>query len=89
MARLSILAYLEESLQDLLGRVSPVLVEQVDVLDAPLGEASPVVAPLVESDHTGHTQIAEYGYIVLGKQRPFPGFHLSPASIGGVTYSNR
>ena len=79
---LGVLADLEEPLQNFLGRIATVLIEQVDVFDAPLGEASPVVAPLVEADHTRYPQLPEYWNIVLGEQRPFAGFHLSPTARG-------
>lgn len=76
--RLDILANLEESLKNLLGRIPPVLIEQVDVLYSCLGEPPPVVALLVETDHASNPQPAEYRYVIFGEQRFFSRLHLSP-----------
>ena len=61
-----LLADLDEALHDLLAGVRPVLVPELDVADARLGELALVVELLVEADDAGDAQALEEGHVVLG-----------------------
>lgn len=79
---LGFLADTQKLFPDVLRGVASVLVEEVVVLDAPLCEAPPIVALLVEPNHASHPEPAEDWHVVLRQQRLLAWLDLSAPSKG-------
>lgn len=67
-------------MENVVGRVSSVLIKKIDMLDTPLCDTPSIVAPLVESDNAGYPQLVKNRHVVLGKESAFTRFYLPPTA---------